>query len=158
MAVTMITIAFVARVVLMNSGDIMLDLVLPLGVTVTIVVLYCINKYTTQMKHYFQIFAVPLIGFLTARKSLVQNGEHFYLNESFASWLIMMIYASFSTPKEWYLVAAINLLCFISYMFFIVKHYGMAKINNDFYVHLSVTLVLQATLTRMNEVSLRNSF
>jgi hypothetical protein len=48
--------------------------------------------------HYFHLVVVPLVGLLTAKKSISQNIDKFYLNESFASWLVMLIFGGFACP------------------------------------------------------------
>jgi len=64
------------------------------------------------MKHYFHVVAVPLVGLLTARKTISQNAQRFYLNESFATWLIMMMFGGFSSTMQWYSVVTVNIICF----------------------------------------------
>jgi hypothetical protein len=92
-----ISIAFMLRVVLMESKNTILDLVLPFVIFCVISTLYFVNKNTKKMMYYFHACVIPLVGLLTARKTIVQNNEHFYLNESFASWLIMLMFGSFAS-------------------------------------------------------------
>jgi hypothetical protein len=99
MALAGITVAFVFRILILRSSNAILDLILPFVIMMFIALVYYINKNTNQMKHYFHIVCIPLVGLLSARKTISQNYSHFFLNESFASWLIMMIFGSFSSPK-----------------------------------------------------------
>lgn len=101
MALLGISLAFMARIIFLQQWqtDAINDLILPFVIFAVIGFLYWVNSRTTQMKHYFHIFAIPLIGLLTSMKSLQQNSKRFYLNESFASWLITMIYGSFSSTR-----------------------------------------------------------
>ena len=80
------------------------------------------------------------------------------MNESFASWLIMMMFGGFSSPMQWYSIVAINFVCFAAYITLIFKEYGTQGIGNDFYVHMTTTIIFSACLIRMNEVNLRSSF
>ena len=70
----------------------------------------------------------------------------------------MMLYASFSSTKQWYNVAAINMVCFTVYICIVFKTYGTSGVGNDFYVHLATTIIFMACLIRLNELNLRNSF
>jgi hypothetical protein len=102
MALGGIIVAFVFRILILRSSNAILDLILPFVIMMFITLLYYINKNTNQMKHYFHIICIPLVGLLTARKTVSQDAYRFFLNESFASWLIMMIFGSFSSPNQWY--------------------------------------------------------
>ena len=97
MALTGISAAFILRIIILESKDIILDIVLPFTIFAFISGMYLINKRTKSMKHYFHRFVIPIVGVLSARKTISQNKDHFYLNESFASWLIMVIFAGFSS-------------------------------------------------------------
>lgn len=110
------------------------------------------------MKHYFHILFIPIVGILTAKKTIAQDTDHFYLNESFASWLLMILLGGFSSSMQWYSVVAINFFCFIVYISLILRQYGFEGIGKDFYVHIPTTIIFSACLVRMNEVNLRNSF
>mmetsp|Transcript_17018 Transcript_17018/g.26273 ORF Transcript_17018/g.26273 Transcript_17018/m.26273 type:complete len:115 (-) Transcript_17018:3259-3603(-) len=110
------------------------------------------------MKNYFHKFVIPIVGLLSARKTISQNKEHFYLNESFASWLIMVIFAGFSSMQQWYQVVAYNFLCFAVYIALVFRFYGIEGVGNDFYVHITTTIIFSACLIRINELNLRNSF
>ena len=146
------------RVVVLESKNTILDLILPFIIFLLIAILYILNKRTTSLKHYFHVIVIPLVGLLTARKTISQNKDHFYLNESFASWLIMLMFGGFSSTMQWYSVVGINCLCFSVYIIIIFKFYGVAGVGNDFYVHITTTIIFSATLIRMNEVNLRSSF
>ena len=110
------------------------------------------------MKDYFQITAIPLVGMLTAKKTLVQNDIHFYLNESFASWLIMIMFGGLSSTMQWYQVVFINLGCFILYITIVFHHYGVEGVGKDFYIHITTAFIGSACLIRMNELNQRNSY
>jgi len=142
----------------LESKNPILDLILPFVIWSLIATLYFINKRSTSLKHYFHIFVIPVVGLLTARKTISQNSSHFYLNESFASWLIMMMYGGFSATMQWYSVVAINFFCFTVYITIVFRHYGVTGVGNDFYVHITTTIIFSACLIRMNEVNLRSSF
>ena len=68
-ALTGISAAFLLRVLILESKNPILDLILPFVILIVIATLYFINKRTTSMKHYFHIVVV-LVGFLTARKTI----------------------------------------------------------------------------------------
>jgi hypothetical protein len=70
----------------------------------------------------------------------------------------MMMFAGFASAMQWYQVTAINLLCFASYIIIIFRFYGFKGVGNDFYVHITTTIIFSACLVRMNEVNLRSSF
>lgn len=136
----------------------MLDLILPFVIFSLIAMLYILNKRTTSLKHYFHLAVIPIVGLLTARKSISQNIKDFYLNESFASWLIMMMFGGFSSTMQWYSVVGINLVCFFIYIALIFRQYGFGGVGNDFYVHMTTAIIFSGCLIRMNEVNLRSSF
>lgn len=159
MAIRGITIALLYRlVVLQKAKNVNLDLFLPIGIFLVILIAYYINKQTSWMKHYFHILFIPIVGMLTAKKTIAQNTDHFYLNESFASWLLMMLLGGFSSSMQWYTVVTINFFCFMVYISLILHQYGLQDIGKDFYVHIPTTIIFSACLVRMNEVNLRNSF
>lgn len=146
------------RVVLLESRNRILDLILPFVIFSFIGLLYFINKRTDKFKFYFHSVALPIVGLLSARKTISQNNTHFYLNESFASWLIMIFFGSFSSPLEWHRVVGLNFVCFFSYIAIIFWQYGIQGVNNDFYVHITTTIIFQSCLIRMNEYNLRSSY
>ena len=110
------------------------------------------------MKHYFHVIVVPVVALLTAKKTIAQNDTKFFLNESFASWLIMMIYGGFSSTMHWYTVVTINIACFCFYILIIFNFYGIKGVGNDFYVHIPTTIIFSACLMRMNEINQRSSY
>jgi len=110
------------------------------------------------MKHYFHGVVVPIVGVLSAHKTISQNSKQFYLNESFASWLTMLVFAGFSSTQNWYRVCLINSACFVAYYFIVLRTYGVSGIGNDFYVHITTTAIFTAVLIRKNELNLRSSF
>ena len=85
---------FMTRIVLLQSYNAILDLILPFVILMFITLLYIWNMYYHNLKRYFHVFAVPAIGMLTVVKSISQPSERFYLNESFASWLIVVLIGS----------------------------------------------------------------
>lgn len=78
------------------------------------------------------------------------------MNESFASWTIMSLIASFSSPSQWHKVVFVNLASLLTYCFMVFRHYG--GVGNDYFVHVPTTFLLAAQLIRMNELNMRNSF
>ena len=96
-ALTGISSAFFLRVIILESKNYYLDLILPFLIMVLILALWVTNKRWKELKHYFHAVVVPIVGLLTARKTIAQNNERFYLNESFASWLIMMMFGGFAS-------------------------------------------------------------
>ena len=153
-----IILAFIYRMLFLQSVNTILDMILPFVIMMLISFLYQFNKRSPQLKHYFHVVVIPIVGMLSAKKSISQNQEHFYLNESFASWLIMMMFSGFSSPMQWYSVVAINFMCFLAYIVMVFNEYGTKGIGNDFYVHITTTIIFSACLTRMNELNLRSSF
>ena len=49
-------------------------------------------------------------------------------------------------------------MCFFVYIIIILRFYGINGVGNDFYIHITITIIFSATLIRMNELNLRNSF
>lgn len=97
MALTGISAAFVYRIIILQSQNALLDLILPFVIFLFIAILYQVNRQTGLMKHYFHVVCIPVVGVLTAKKTIAQNESHFYLNESFASWILMMLFGAFSS-------------------------------------------------------------
>jgi hypothetical protein len=127
-----------------------------------IAILYFVNKRTktpnSYLKHYFHILLIPAVCLLTARKTIAQNGQRFYLNESFASWLIMMVFGGIASTMQWYTVVAVNFFCFVIYLSIIFRHYGSSGVGNDLYVHMITSFIFSSCLIRINEVNMRSSF
>lgn len=69
-ALTGISAAFLVRVVVLESRNTILDLILPFVIFLLIAALYILNKRTTSLKHWFHIAVIPIVGLLTARKSI----------------------------------------------------------------------------------------
>ena len=69
-ALTGISAAFLVRVVVLESKNTILDLILPFVIFLLIAMLYILNKRTTSLKHYFHVAVIPIVGLLTARKSI----------------------------------------------------------------------------------------
>lgn len=157
-ALTGISSAFFLRVIILESKNYYLDLILPFLIMVLILALWVTNKRWKELKHYFHALVVPIVGLLTARKTIAQNNERFYLNESFASWLIMMMFGGFASTMQWYSVVAINILCYLVYYLMVYRNYGASGFGNDFYIHMFTTVIFSACLIRMNEVNLRSGF
>jgi hypothetical protein len=55
-------------------------------------------------------------------------------------------------------VAGINSLTFLTYIIIVFRHFGLSGIGNDFYVHITTTIIFSTCLIRMNEVNIRESF
>lgn len=140
----------------MNVNKTMLDIVLPFAIFSFIAIIYILNKQTTVVKNYFHALVIPLVGLLSARKSISQNDQHYYINGSFASWLVMIVYTSFISPLEWHKTAFINLLSFMMYFAIVKNFYGV--IDNDFFIHVPTAFLLITQLVKMNEFNNRMSF
>lgn len=153
-----IVVAFLGRTMLLEIKNPILDLVLPFAIFSFIAVLYMINKKTGLVKTYFHAVAIPLIGILSARKAISQHSDRFFLNESFASWMIMLFYGSFASPMQWHSVTLLNCLTFVIYISIIFWSFGLQGVGNDFYVHIPTTIMFSSCLIRMNEQNLRKSF
>lgn len=123
-----------------------------------IAILYFVNKRTKTPKHYFHNLLIPAVCLLTARKTIAQNDQRFYLNESFASWLIMMVFTGIASTMQWYTVVAVNFFCFVIYLGIIFRHYGSSGVGNDLYVHMITSFIFSSCLIRINEVNMRSSF
>jgi hypothetical protein len=65
-----ISAALLFRVFILENKNTFLDLILPLTIFLLIFILYMINKNTKFLKHYFHIMVIPMIGYLTARKTI----------------------------------------------------------------------------------------
>ena len=72
-AITGITIAFMLRVVMLKSQNTVLDLVLPFVIFSFIAFVYYVNKVSSHVKHFFHPFVIPIVGVLSARKTMSQN-------------------------------------------------------------------------------------
>lgn len=152
-----ISLAFMFRVVFMNINKTVLDIVLPFCIFSFILIVYWLNKIMgSVVKRYFHAFFIPMVGILTARKSISQNENDFYLNPSFASWIVIVIYASFISPLEWHKIAVINNCSVLLYFTIVYKFYG--SLDNDFIIHVTTASIFIARLVRMNELNQRTCF
>jgi hypothetical protein len=86
----------------LESKNALLDIILPFTILVFISIIYVINKQSKSFVKFFHVAVVPFVGVLTAKKTLSQNLEQHYINESFASWLVLMIFGGFSSSMQWY--------------------------------------------------------
>jgi hypothetical protein len=142
----------------LESKNALLDLILPFTILAFITLIYVINKQSKQFVKFFHVIVIPLVGVLTAKKTISQDIDQHYINESFASWLVLMIFGGFSSSMQWYQSVAINVLCFFGYIAIVVNQYGLKGIGNDAYVHLVTAIIFSAALIKMNEENLRHSF
>ena len=69
-----------------------------------------------------------------------------------------MLFVSFASTRPWHTVVSLNLVCFLAYGFIIFRYYGLSGFNNDFYIHITTTIIFSCFLIRSNEVNMRNSF
>ena len=89
-------IVLISRIVFMNNPDkSTLDVVLPFTIFMLIASVFALNKQKADIIHnYFLSLISPIIGVLVVFKTINQNSEQFYLNESFVTWQVMNIYIS----------------------------------------------------------------
>ena len=135
------------------------DIIVPSLILLIGAILYELNRKTKFIKLYFHVLVIPVASYFTAMESIHQNKSEFYLNPSFPSWILLMLFGSFSSSMQWYSVVMINCTCFTIYIIVIVNFYGTNCLRcNDFYIYISTTVVMSICLIRMNEVNLRTSF
>ena len=65
-----ISTAFLLRVLILEIKNTILDLILPFTIFMLISILYMINKNSSVLKHYFHISVIPMVGLLTAKKTI----------------------------------------------------------------------------------------
>ena len=65
-----IIFAFGYRMLFLQSVNTSLDLILPFVIMMLISFLYQFNKRSPQLKHYFHVLVIPLVGMLSAKKSI----------------------------------------------------------------------------------------
>lgn len=65
-----IVMVFCGRILFLRIRDPMLDFILPLAILVVVCGVYYVSKKTTQMKYYFHVCVIPVVGLLSAKKSV----------------------------------------------------------------------------------------
>ena len=158
MTIVGIVSVFLFRVVCLEARNTLNDLILPFAIFMLIAILYFANKRTISMKHYFNVLLIPGAGLLSAGKSIAQNPKNFYLNESFATWLICVLFSGIASTKAWYTTVLINLFCFVMYIYIILNQYGLDGVRPDLYVHITTCYVFSSLLIKVNEENMRSSF
>ena len=70
------------------------------------------------------------------------------MNESFASWMILLYYLGFISDMPWYMVSLYSFMSLLLFYLRLVCHYGFSKMSEDFYIHLISTFVILAFILR----------
>lgn len=71
MALTGISAAFIYRLIFLPHPNAWLDLIYPFIIFLFVFIMYYVNYSTGQMKHYFHVVCIPIVGILTAKKTMV---------------------------------------------------------------------------------------
>ena len=94
---------------------------------------------------------IPAVILIVAQKTISQSPDLYHLNESFVSWLIMLIFLGFISPLPWYKVLFITIISFMIFYIRIAMHFGVANIRNDLYVHFTVVVFIIGIIVRQKE-------
>jgi hypothetical protein len=54
-----------------------------------------------NLNKYLLSILVPLVVLVVAQKTISHSPDKYYLNESFLSWMILVIYLAFIPPLSW---------------------------------------------------------
>ena len=107
-----------------------------------------LNKKQANLNTYMLTILIPVVVLIVAQKTISQSPELYHLNESFVSWLIMLIFLGFISPLAWYKVVGISVLSFMLFYIRIVMHFGVANIRNDLYVHFTTVVFIIGIIVR----------
>ena len=89
------------RVFVLQFVNIMHSLILP---TLLVTMFYYFkvkNKLMANLNKYLLSILVPLVVLVVAQKTISHSPDKYYLNESFLSWMILVIYLAFISPLSW---------------------------------------------------------
>jgi len=59
------------------------------------------NKQMANLNKYLLSILVPFVALVTAQKTISLSPDKYFLNESFLSLMILMIYLAFISPLSW---------------------------------------------------------
>lgn len=104
-----------------------------------------------NLNKYLLTILVPLVVLIVAQKTISGDSEKYHLNESFLSWMILLIYLGGISPLPWYHVSAITSG---SYLLFIIRmwlHFGIENVRNDVYIHFLTVVIIIGMIVRTKE-------
>ena len=116
------------------------------------------NEEANNLNVYLLIILVPSVVLIVAQKTISQSPALYHLNESFLSWLILLIYLDMISFLAWYQVTCITIGSFLLFYLRLVCHFGQAKIRNDLYIHFLTVIIIIAIIVRAKESLDRQQF
>lgn len=109
------------------------------------------NKVMKNLNAYLLTILVPLVVLIVAQKTITQSPDIYHLNESFLSWMILLIYLGAISPLPWYQVTLITFLSFLLFYLRLWSHFGVSKIRNDVYIHFLTVIIIIGIIVRSKE-------
>jgi hypothetical protein len=116
------------------------------------------NKQMANLNKYLLSILVPFVVLVTAQKTISLSPDKYFLNESFLSWMILVIYLAFISPLSWQKSVGITALSFILFAVRLWSHYGIGKIRDDLYIHFVSVLLIICIIVRSKETLDRVQF
>ncbi|TNV86645.1 hypothetical protein FGO68_gene11630 [Halteria grandinella] len=139
------------RVFVLEFVNIMHSLALPTFLVLLFFFFKEKNKTMSSLNQYLLQILVPLVVLIVAQKTISQSPDTYHLNESFLSWLVLVIFLGVISPLAWQKVIA---LVMISSGLFIIRlwiHFGMSRIRDDLYIHFITVVTIIGIIVRSKE-------
>ena len=119
-----------------------------------VLLFYCFKEKNKEMENlniYLLAILLPLVILIVAEKTISQSPEHYSLNESFLSWLVLAIYLSVISPLAWEKVIGIIGGCLTLFVLRLWSHYGLSKVGDDLYIHFVSVLMIIGIILKSKE-------
>ena len=116
------------------------------------------NKQMANLNKYLLSILVPFVALVTAQKTISLSPDKYFLNESFLSLMILMIYLAFISPLSWQKSVGITAMSFLLFTGRLWSHYGIGKIRDDLYIHFVSVLLIISIIVRSKETLDRVQF
>lgn len=139
------------RVFVLEYVNVMHSLALP---SFLVLLFYCFKEKNKEMENlniYLLAILLPLVILIVAEKTISQSPEHYSLNESFLSWLVLAIYLSVISPLAWEKVIGIIGGCLTLFVLRLWSHYGLSKVGDDLYIHFVSVLMIIGIILKSKE-------
>jgi hypothetical protein len=109
------------------------------------------NRRLANLNVWLLAVLSPLVVLIVAQKTISQSPAVYHLNESFLSWLVLLIYLSLISPLEWRKVVALSVGSLVLFTGRLWLHYGASGIRDDLYIHFLSAVMIIGIIVRAKE-------
>lgn len=106
------------RIFILEFVNIMHSIILPTLLVLLFLFFKEMNNTMVNLNIYMLTILVPIVVLVVAQKTISQSPDVYYMNESFISWLVLVIYLATISPMRWPKVAGIT---GSSFLLFIIR-------------------------------------